>query len=89
MHICAYCRSCKLAIRLAIDSYDVSQTKLPALLTAYFSMYVSVRFIQILGLAASLGLYKWPGGRTVLVDIETDQWRNRVRRYHDFEFVMS
>lgn len=79
-----------VAIRLATDSHDVvSRTKLPAFLTAYFSMYVSIQSIQVLGLAASLGLYKWPGGRTVLVDVETDRLGNRVRGYHDFEFVVS
>jgi hypothetical protein len=81
--ICTFVRIVGVAIRLAVDSHVVSQTKLPAFLTAYFSMYVSIQSIQI------LGLYKWPSGRTVLVDVETDRWRNRVRRYHDFEFVVS
>ena len=82
--ICAFVRIVGVAIRLAIGSNDVvPQTKLPAILTAYFSMYVSIQSIQI------LGLYKWPGGRTVLVHVETDRWRNYGRRYHDFEFVVS
>ena len=67
--------------------------KLLAFLTPYFSMYVSVHFsmqsIQIRGLAASLGLYKWPSGRTILADVEMDRWWYRVKRYHDFEFVAS
>jgi hypothetical protein len=80
--ICTFVRIVGVAIRLAIDSHDVvSGTKLPAFLTACFSMYVSIQFIQILGLAANLGLYKWPGGMTVLVDVETDRWRNRAGRY--------
>ena len=57
--ICTFVRVVGVAIRLATDSNDVvSRTKLPAFLTAYFSMYVSIQSIQILGLAASLGLYK-------------------------------
>ena len=71
--ICTFVRIVGVAIRLVIDSNDVvSQTKLPAFLTAYFSMYVSIQSIQILGLAAGLRLHKWPGRRTVLVDVETD-----------------